>query len=111
MYVLIDSNNRVHAWAELGEGETWTYPNSFTLIEVESVDFDPSYNNADYVYHDGEFVLDPESVEAPNDIDALVTAKVNAAMAQAETRIMAETSKQISQAALQPISTKPGKLE
>lgn len=110
-YALIDGNMRVCDIVEMDENTTWIYPDSFQLVEAATFMPESNQEFADYIYRNYEFILDPESVELSTDIDALVTAKVNAAMAQAETRIMAETSKQISQATLQPISNKPGKLE
>lgn len=95
IYALIDSNNRLVATQDMGEGESWVYPDDFTLVEADGFEIDPRYEYADYVYVDGEFVLDPQPKAEETDIDAIVAAKVDEALLKAERRVMEISSAQV----------------
>ena len=85
----IDSAKAI-GYGLMNEGDIWQYPDGFELIEAPDFVMDYNYEYADYVYKDGEFVLDPQP-RATSTLDDIVAAKVDEAMAQAEQRITAQT--------------------
>ena len=98
-YALINPKNRLAALQDMAEGDIWQYPDGFELIEAPDFVMDYNYEYADYVYKDGEFVLDPQP-RATSTLDDIVAAKVDEAMAQAEQRITAQTLAKVNKTSL-----------
>lgn len=92
VYALIDGTGRVHAVQSMEEGDTWMYPDGFSLVEADGEDFASGYELADYVYVDGEFkIVEPSSKSVT--FEDLIEDKVNAAVAKSEAKMMAKLNR------------------
>lgn len=58
-FALIDADGRVVAFSDgLESADDWSHPDNMHVVSAEGFAYDPSHNEFDYVYANGEFSLD-----------------------------------------------------